>query len=561
MRLVLLFVFLAIAAFVANSCTSFEPYRAEFDRCDGVISLKPGYREKDFPDPERLKCAVQTYAMAAPYIHPLAYLGTPAEPDQFRLTFLELGNGVPVSVRHKQLDKISNILRFSPQDYVIVFIHGWRHNAKIGDLDVARFRVLLAYARSFLNSRCTEKGRYCDARLTGVYVGWRGAAVEEPEGDSIVGTAMAVPTFWSRKAESERIGGDALASLRTLAGVLRLAPGDYSADKMLVLGHSFGGNMLAHALSKEIASKILEHSMGHEMAPPLGDLVALVNPASEARNWTRIQEGLAKKVGRSVVVGRETPNDQFESIFPITQRPTYLAFTSTCDWAAEEINAELDKEERKKGLRPRAVECDWATGRIFPLGQFAALRWPQDRRRTIGHTDPVYDPAFDTTKTPPAIERFVLRPETLRLGTSHEFIVNNGLFDKGKAIPTNFENAARSDYSQCDVADGWLLAARNREAKNGGRGWDSAYTSNGKSKLLWVNADKNKAVEAQFRHSLSLPGSLPGQIPSIAPANSPFWNIRAFDSAIALHGRYVGYPFWCSLNQLVLDNPVARASN
>jgi hypothetical protein len=558
MKRLFLIVLSAILVFLLNSCTSFSPYRTSESDCGAPISITSDNIEKNDKRPNPFDCSIQTHITTTPYVEPENSAGLPFEPDRYQLAFLEYGRGVSQDVHREQMRKIQKRLNSTPQDYVIVFVHGWRHNAMVGDSDVQRFRALLAYARSFLNTRCTEMGRYCHAGLTGIYVGWRGASVIEPD-NLAVGTAMAVPTFWARKAESERVGKALIPDLHELENDLRLTSGDYSADKMLVMGHSFGGNALASAIGDEVARAVQNHPMGAEMPPPLGDLIVLVNPASEANNWTKVQKQLATKVGRSIVVGKNPPIDQFENIFPVTQRPTYLAFTSACNWAKDEIQGELSQQQKEKQPKARGVDCDSATARAFPLGQFGALRWSTDRLRTIGHLDPVYDKILDGTPNPKDSKKFkfIPRPGTERLGTSHEFIVNNRLFVDGKPIPTNFANASSPEYSQCDVADGWLLKAKNRTLLSSGRGWDTRYNKEGKvDHVLWV--DKKHAVEAQFRHSLSLPGSFPGQVPSVAPANSPFWNIRAFDSAIAFHGKYVGYPFWCSVNQLVLDDPVAK---
>jgi hypothetical protein len=41
---------------------------------------------------------------------------------------------------------------------------------------------------------------------------------------------------------------------------------------------------------------------------------------------------------------------------------------------------------------------------------------------------------------------------------------------------------------------------------------------------------------------------------AITRANDPFWNIRAFDTALARHDGYVLSSFICGLNQLILDD-------
>ena len=40
----------------------------------------------------------------------------------------------------------------------------------------------------------------------------------------------------------------------------------------------------------------------------------------------------------------------------------------------------------------------------------------------------------------------------------------------------------------------------------------------------------------------------------IVQADDPFWNVRAFDTALKKHDGYVSYPLICAINQLVMDD-------
>lgn len=532
-RIVAVLMLALTGVFLLNSCAGHGPYRKAEEKC-GLISLGEANDERAHPDQDSVSCMIQTHAMAAAFQLPENSKGIPRDPDRFSLAFVELGEAIARETRDKQVGKVLASLRNDRQDYVVAFIHGWRHNAEVGDGDVRKLRVLLAYARSFLNSRCVDHGRYCESSLTGVYIGWRGASFVEPGSTgSLVGTIGAAPTFWSRKKESERLGNEARSVLKQISANLDLSSGDHTADKMLVLGHSFGGNMLASALGDEIVDSVSKHREGEYLPAPLGDLVVLINPASEALNWTKIQEALAEKGGRNIVVGSEGGSDRFEKVFAREQRPNYISITSVCDWSASEIKG----KDRSSGN----VKCDIPTARLFPLGQVAALKWDRERRHTIGHLDPIYERKD---------KRIRLKEGSRRVGTSHEFITN-----MGSNSASSFKAASNPALSGCDVVDGWLAKAISR-MPGSGRGWDTAYDSVGRNNILWV--DRKRGIFTQFRHRLSLSGFRSGELASIAPANSPFWNIRAFDSAIEDHGGYVGYPLWCSLNQLILDDVVSR---
>lgn len=533
MRIAVFIIASAAILLFLNSCSGHGPYRYASEGCDEKISLGAVNEEGNYPDRERLSCMHQTHALASTYRLPAVHRGVPAEPDEFRLAFVELDRKISPHVRDAQLDAAVSSLKAGSQNYVVVFVHGWRHNADIGDSDIRKLRTLLAYARNFLNSRCVELARYCDARLTGIYLGWRGASVKEFGDDrKAIGTVWAAPTFWARKNESERLKDEALKVLSALQSRLTLRAGDSEADKMLVIGHSFGGNMLASALSSKVAAAVAQHETGSYFEAPIGDLTVLVNPASEASNWTRIQEAVAAKGGRSIVYPGQSGNDRFEQTFAPDQRPNYLAITSACNWSLGERSGTGSLQD---------VACDTATAYMFPLGQMAALKWDRERNRTIGHLDPAYE--GDAKKAGLVVG-------SRRVGTSHEFVTNAG---EGSA--TSFSAGSVAFSSRCDVADGWLTQARAAARSRSGhsdRQWD---TGHGRNSILWV--DRRRGITAQFRHGLSLPGFGTGQLASIAAANSPFWNVRAYDSAISLHSNFVNYPLWCSLNQLVLDDVAA----
>ncbi|HWL05187.1 MAG TPA: hypothetical protein VNQ99_09665, partial [Xanthobacteraceae bacterium] len=403
----------------------------------------------------------------------------------------------------------------------------------VGDSDVRKLRTLVAYSRSFLNTRCVEYGRYCDANVTGVFVGWRGRNIQAVSGSDLLSTGLLALSFWDRKRESERLKSEVLLKLKTISKSLKPRPGDFSSNKMIVLGHSLGGNMLAYALRDQIKNKLEKHPFGHYFQAPLGDLVVLMNPASEAYNWTSLQEKIAKRVGRNIVHEGKVPSDRFEEFFAKDQRPNYISLTAACDWSADE----LVKEAAKTGK----IECDLETSKFFPMGQAAALKWSPEQNRAIGHLDPEYVQIENRTD---------LKPGTRRVGTTHEFIVN-----EGAGIGTGFANAASPELSQCDVADGWLTKAIERGSRR--RHWDSYFNDGVKDNILWVS--RKKGYFGQFRHGLSLSGFGPMGLPSISPASSPFWNVRAFHSAMEKHGNYVGYPLWCSINQLVLDDVVLKS--
>ena len=437
--------------------------------------------------------------------------------NDYHLAYVEFGEDGR-ALLDRQREELLAHLASQRRNYVIVYVHGWRHDAALGDNDARRFRVLLSYARSFLHERCEKAGRYCHMSVTGVYVGWRGRSFVDcdQEDRGTLCDVAAAPTIWDRKAASDRIAKPVTAAIKDIEGALALRTGDpFSGDRMLVLGHSFGGNVLAKGLKESFLDKVAGHRPGRPLASPLGDLVVLFNPASEAENWTAIQRQVRER-GE----GRE--------VFSARQKPVYLSLTSTCNWP----EAVRDKDHDLH----RDIACDRATGTLFPLHKALSLQFGREQRTTIGQLDP--ERGEDPVGTTHELD---INPET-PLTTAAETAAHD--LDRS----TSYRNAVTVQTSECLIADAWLTRAKARaKAQQLGRNWDAGYGR--RNALAPINRTLRIGLDGQFRHGLYR-----GREEAVTTANDPFWNVRALDSAVIGHTGFVNYPTWCALNQLVLDD-------
>lgn len=173
----------------------------------------------------------------------------------------------------------------------VVFIHGWKHNARWDDENVAMFHGVLQK----LGDIELEKKKYGPARrVFGVYVGWRGLSMTTPGIYNL--------SFWARKSAAEQVGHGAVIQLLTELEALRdksnLAnnagiEGDQRAStKLIAAGHSFGGDVLYCASSPVLTERMVENynDQGIEQSlKSLGDLVVLINPAFEAARFETLQ--------------------------------------------------------------------------------------------------------------------------------------------------------------------------------------------------------------------------------------------------------------------------------
>ena len=79
------------------------------------------------------------------------------------------------------------------QYLIVVFAHGWKHNADPDDDNVKEFNKLLE--RLDVHEHAIAKH---PRKVVGIYLAWRGASVKIPILDDV--------TFWNRKNAGERVG-------------------------------------------------------------------------------------------------------------------------------------------------------------------------------------------------------------------------------------------------------------------------------------------------------------------------------------------------------------------
>jgi hypothetical protein len=579
----------------------------------------------------RLRCTVQTHAVPA--------ADGLSQPLKFHLAFLEYGeNGHPLPLdtqsldrqalaragaaapRPSQLDAVIEHLRARPSNHVVAFVHGWRHDASLGDGNVSDLRVYAAHAARFIADRKEKEQRFADMEVTAIYVGWPGARVDErrmvrlfggiglPGLGATFATLSAGITLFDRKPVSEAVGPGALSALREIDHVLdamrRRAP--QTEQRMIVFGHSLGGNMLLTALKDHMIKHVRLHQPGATLTPNLGDAVILINPASEAANWTAIQREVWRRIPMRLEDGDIADLVNGHRFFPVDQKPVLMSVTAARNWppggvrpsdcAAAQQNQDLRRVLRSgRSLAVRGVEYDAPTHDMFPAFRFdfrpvadSVTQWAL----RVGYED---DGDSCTPLTPRPFWRHVVKPvfwvagvlryfpfmntdleqtrtvghlEALRptqgtllqrpsserpFGTTHELI---GLHPPRSEATIDYRLIASHPKAACPPAHGWLLRARRREPPHGSL-WDSTRleplpqngaAADGPRPLTGFNPPA-----AQFVHGFVNTGRA-----AITRANDPFWNMRAYDNALARHDGYMLSSFICAMQQFVLDDITAR---
>ncbi|HWS71224.1 MAG TPA: hypothetical protein VN605_03885, partial [Thermoanaerobaculia bacterium] len=168
---------------------------------------------------------------------------------------------------------------------MLVFVHGWRDDARVCDKSLIAFRE---FVRRISND---DLGRLPGRHpLIGVFLAWRGYQSHVWPFEFL--------SFIGRKDTATRIAsGDVPELLASLDSFRRqLNASRKAASRLVVIGHSLGGTIVFEALANIYKARLGEAWPGRDVngtsgiVSGFGDLVLLVNPAFEAERWHSIHE-------------------------------------------------------------------------------------------------------------------------------------------------------------------------------------------------------------------------------------------------------------------------------
>ena len=247
----------AMSVCIATGCASNAPYHSSAPS-GAVCATEPASNE----------CLTSVYQEFAS--HDIAFT-----------EFTERGNAFDDKAVESVLTKIKEHAS-ARGVVVIVFIHGWKHNAAEQDENVRSFKDALNTMTGILGNTFgeTELG---SRRLVGVYVGWRGASIELPLLENL--------TFWDRKAVAEELGSGGIT--RLLLDLDRVTANG-ARNVLVVLGHSFGGAIVVRALSDVLTERVTNPQQDGR-ARTFGDGVLVLNPAIEANQALPIVEAAQRR--------------------------------------------------------------------------------------------------------------------------------------------------------------------------------------------------------------------------------------------------------------------------
>jgi len=262
-----IFILVVVVSLVMGGCAQNAAYRTELAECT-------------FEQPQDCaQNAIQHHA--------------PGQAGEYRLGFVEFDD--QGQLRHReQMDAVLNsFYPIAAEDDVllILFIHGWHHNAAPGDTNIQEFRKLLEKVARVENAGADDKNHKA-RKVLGVYVGWRGESITVP--------VLNGATFWERKNTAQNVGLQGVTELllkleeivNVKAGMETDVPKPLNS-RLVVIGHSFGGAVLYTALQQVLADRFIDSRKNKTWsadAQGFGDLVVLMNPAFEALRFATLYD-------------------------------------------------------------------------------------------------------------------------------------------------------------------------------------------------------------------------------------------------------------------------------
>jgi pimeloyl-ACP methyl ester carboxylesterase len=136
--------------------------------------------------------------------------------------------------------------RQTTTDSLLIFVHGWHHNAEPGDENLEGFTSFLREMNcqkppENWDTKCEDSNQY-----TGVYIGWRGDSA------NFLGIESGVADFWTlpdRKRTSVEVGE---VGLKALLEDLDAGVASKKIRRFAVVGHSLGGSVVLHAVKDRL---------------------------------------------------------------------------------------------------------------------------------------------------------------------------------------------------------------------------------------------------------------------------------------------------------------------
>ena len=311
----------------------------------------------------------------------------PNTDKEFQLGFIEYDDQGQLRDRGQLRKVIDTYSTISVTDNVviIVFVHGWQHNAAPGDSNVESFKQLLT-GLSHNETVASQQDKRAKRKILGVYIGWRG--------DSSALPLLKYITFWSRKYTALQVGElgvtEALLKLYKIVNVkarIDISMSKPPLSRMAILGHSFGGQVVYTALQQVMTDRIVDtkgDKIFQESYKNFGNIVVLINPAFEALRVSTLFDMLQEDC-------RNYPKDNSPSLVMLTSEADavtryifpYVGRSSVIFESHKDINRQICTKDGEVKITISEFEADRsAIGHFEPYQthKLAPLQYENTRK-------------------------------------------------------------------------------------------------------------------------------------------------------------------------------------
>lgn len=218
--------------------------------------------------------------------------------EKYDLAFVEFSDRGNVFDRNSLNKVLTHIKKSSEAEYkrdngimLLVYVHGWKHNATNSTGDVNKFRKALR-----IISKANRENGISGRKVIGLYVGWRGLSLNIPFVNNL--------TYWERKNVAHHVGTGGVTEL-----LVRLNKIVYQKEKynnvFVISGHSLGGALVLSSVKDILISNIVNTNIdtdtinvgkyksrcdAYYKGEAFSDGIFLLNPAVEANELFQMKE-------------------------------------------------------------------------------------------------------------------------------------------------------------------------------------------------------------------------------------------------------------------------------
>jgi len=237
----------------------------------------------------------------------------------YSFSFVEL-NDDGLFVEPAQVDRLITDLQSKIRQSdttILLYVHGWNHNASSTDTNVACFEELLK-ATAIMQSTYLSSDGKTPRSVYGIYVGWPGVVYENE-------TLNTTLTFFGRQSAADRVGErGALLELFSKIGNLRDQQKPQKT-KFVIISHSLGARLTYKALRPVM--QYSAYQTGSSKSPFVADVAVMVNPALSADEHTVLAALINAQAGQGIrkaqprfIIATSEKDEVLGGIFPWSQR-------------------------------------------------------------------------------------------------------------------------------------------------------------------------------------------------------------------------------------------------